>query len=153
MPQPALVCGSASGRRAQASIEVLVALAALFAFLAIILPSASKAFDASRFQSIYSSEKKFFGELAFHSRNAVLLSEGTRFSFNALLPAENTSIRFVEAGGLLEISFWAGGKSRNFSESFPQAVYAPSKNFSEGAYSFSVFNNGSGIVVSGEKSS
>lgn len=139
--------------RGQLSLEVLLVAAALFAFLALFLPSVSKVFDALSLHSIDSSQQKVLDEVYFKAREAAVLGPGTRFEFNSQLAAGSIfSFEQKPGSGIFKLSYSLGGKRRslNKSVSFPLFV-APSANLSAGEYSLVVSNNGSGVLLSAEK--
>jgi|GEM_PF-2667692 len=143
-----------SFRRGQSSLELLLVAAALLVFFVVLLPSFSRVYEGVRFHSVNSAQGEVLERLASYSREAFLLGQDTRFSFDAFLPADSTSITCgVAAGGLeggLSMSFSAFGRQGSFEKPL---VACSSDAFLEdgmpsGKYSFLIANSGGKVEIS-----
>ena len=141
--------------RGQLSIETLLIAAALLAFLAFLLPVASKVFDSLRAHSVESGQQAVFDEILFKAREASLLGPGTRFSLNPWFEADSI-ISFDHSSNQLKLDYWFAGKKNSLQANLSTRLFispALSSNLSSGKYSLYLYNNGSGIVFSGQKQS
>lgn len=134
-------------RRGQLSIEMLLIAAALLSFLAFLLPASGRFFDSFESHSVDSSQKAVLQQLSFKAREASLLGAGTRFSFTSSLSADNSTFSFDESKGAIKLGYWFAGKQSSLQENSSAKIVFPSTSFPEGNYLFSVYNNGSAVLV------
>jgi len=96
-------------RRGQASAELLILFAALFAFLLLFMPVISGARQRADFLVVDQSQQIALQKIADASNEAHAMGRGTSLSGTVFFPAENTSISF--AGGRLGMLFWHAGRN------------------------------------------
>lgn len=101
----------ASSGRGQASLELLLLLAALFAFLAVLVPSINSGRELVDHAQVAQEEKSAFNRLWEAASKASVLGAGTSFSIDFVLPAEQTEIAFNEKSFLLSMRTKEGNRT------------------------------------------
>lgn len=133
--------------RGQLSIEMLLIAAALLSFLAFLLPASARFFDSFESHSVESAQQAVLQQLSFKAREASLLGVGTRFSFTSSLSADNSTFSFDQGKAAIKLDYWFAGKQSSLEEKSPAQIVFPSASFPKASYLFSVYNNGSAVLV------
>ncbi|MGC8850763.1 MAG: hypothetical protein ACP5O3_00835 [Candidatus Micrarchaeia archaeon] len=112
-------------KHSQASVELIILLAALFAFLAAFIPAINSARALANFAAVSRAQESALSRVAEAASHASVLGNGNSFSTPVFLPADNTSFFFDADSGELRMSFASSGRASNSSRalSFPVSLY------------------------------
>ncbi|MBI5228920.1 hypothetical protein HY991_02330 [Candidatus Micrarchaeota archaeon] len=99
------------GMRAQSSLEYLLVLSVLFAFLAVFIPVVKDAVEAAKFAAILEQERASFQRLIDLGSEAHALGKGSFLSEEIHFPAQ-TKLTFNPRSTDLSISFTAFNKTK-----------------------------------------
>ena len=133
--------------RAQASMELLVILAALFAFFAAFLPVIREASEFAEFSVAAKMNEAAFNHLTGLAREVFVLGRGNCFSRHVRL-AGNGSLWFNDSTSVLWMNFSARRHSMNFSARLGFGLALNSTNFRAGNAELTVENRGT-VVEAG----
>lgn len=97
--------------KAQASLEYLLVLSALFAFLLAFVPLINDAVEAAKFNAVLIQEQNSFQKIIDLAEEANVLGNGNSLSEELYFPTE-TSIVFNELNNNLSVSFTAFNKTK-----------------------------------------
>ncbi len=125
----------------QASLELLVLLAALFAFFTAFLPVIKEGIELAKFSAASKVNEAAFIHLTGMAKEASVLGKGNRFS-KALRLEGNGFLRFNESTSVLSMNFSSGRRSKQFSAVIDFSFKLDATNFSSGNRVFSVENSG-----------
>jgi len=131
-------------KRAQASLEMLVVLAALFAFFAAFLPVIKGGIEAAEFSVAAKANEAALSHFAGMAREAFVLGRGNSFSRTVWL-AGNGSVRFNETTSMLALDFSEAGHSKRLVAQVDFALNFSGANFSRGSHLLSVNNSGGAV--------
>jgi len=132
-------------RRSQASLEYLVVLAALFAFLAAFAPLVNSVRDLAQYAVVARTQ-----ESAFH-RVVEACSQTSSFGYAAvssreiILSAEKTFFSYNESTATLSMRFVHGNRSKTLYAKTDYAVNVGSGALAEGKYSASASSSPRGV--------
>ena len=132
------------GNRAQASLEMLVVLAALFAFFAAFLPVIKGGIEAAEFSVAARANEAALDGVAGMAREAFVLGRGNAFSRRVWL-AGNGTLGFNATASSLVLAFSEAGRSKTISILLDFELGLEEANFSRGSHLVSVNNSGGAI--------
>lgn len=130
--------------RSQASLELLILLAAMFAFFTAFLPVIKQAVELAEFSSAAKTNEAAFIHLAGMAKEAFLLGKGNRLSASARLEG-NGSLWFNESTAVLWMDFSRAGHSKKLSASVDFSFKLNQTPFSSGYYLLRVENAGAAV--------
>ncbi|MFA4946048.1 MAG: hypothetical protein WC607_00710 [Candidatus Micrarchaeia archaeon] len=132
-------------KRAQASLETLIVLAALFAAFLAFAPVLARASALVSFSTATTRHSRVFDAIWSAARDASVLGDGNSFSFRVTPPTPaNISIE----GGVLNYSFSAAGESKSFARNAGFPLLLANESIPEGALVFRVSNKAGVVSVS-----
>ncbi|HII39268.1 TPA: hypothetical protein HA318_04680 [Candidatus Micrarchaeota archaeon] len=129
--------------RAQASLEYLIVLAALFAFLAAFLPLAAGVYEKAHFLMVSKTQESAFNRLAEACSRASTLGYSSKLAVDVSFAAKET--RF--GAGAFVMEFKDGNSSASLASEVSCRVEPGGKVFSKGSHSAIVSASGSGSPV------
>lgn len=128
-------------KRAQTSLEMLVVLAALFAFFAAFLPVIRGGIEAAEFSVAARANAAALNDLAGMAREAFVLGRGNSFSRRVWL-AGNGTLGFNATSSSLALAFSEAGRSKTILVPLDFELDLEGLNFSRGSHVVFVNNSG-----------
>jgi len=128
--------------KGQASVELMVLLAALLAFLLLFMPVIETSRRQTDFLVAKQAQQIALQKIAGAADEAYFLGKATSFSGTVFFPADNTTLSFEE--GSLKMVFQTGDRNgelfrkTRFSQLLDGTAPWASRTFSKGQHSFSV---------------
>jgi hypothetical protein len=141
-----------SASRAQASIEALILIAALFAFLLAFIPAINNARELVKYGIATKGAEAAMQEIHDALREIVVLGGGNVISREINLPAD-ALVYYEGPSSELRLSVRVGGRTKNFSRDTIVPVALRGGNLTRGSYLVRMANNGSIVSIEFDRTS
>ncbi|NYZ75150.1 hypothetical protein H0O03_02705 [Candidatus Micrarchaeota archaeon] len=132
-------------RRSQASLEYLVVLAALFAFLAAFAPLVNSTRELAQYAVVVRTQESAFHRVVEACSQASVFGYSAASSREIILDADKTLFYYNESTATLSMSFVQGNRSKTLYAQTDYAVGVGSSQLRKGKYLASVVSTPSGI--------
>ncbi|MEW5955441.1 MAG: hypothetical protein AB1626_02795 [Candidatus Micrarchaeota archaeon] len=132
-------------RRSQASLEYLIVLAALFAFLAAFAPLVNSVRDLAHYSVVARTQESAFHRVVEASSQAAVFGYASTSSREVTLAAEKTFFYYNESTASLSMRFVQGNRSKTFSAHTDYAVSVGSSPLLKGKYAASAASTPGGV--------
>lgn len=141
--------------KGQASLELLLILAALFAFAVALAPVFSSSMRKARSAVVDNAQALALAQIAGAVREAEILGAGNSFAVRVRFPADSTTLAFDGSQGVLSMNYSFASQSRQLNErfGFPLSLAQPQKVFPRGSFDVEIAfeKNAVGISLSPAK--
>lgn len=133
--------------RSQVSLELILLIAALLAFLLALLPVINEVRELTEFSAVLKQEEIFLNRIAADAKEVSVLGEGNVVEREMFLPADETIVSFDEGKQAILLGFRQGNRFKALSEETGFRIQLKRFNASRGSYLIKASNEGEGKIV------